>query len=219
VALNQLKTVAIKAFESNDPYDQTGSVLSNRGERAIEGIASSDQIAPAAKLIRRRVTRLAFGDIVGQVLQILVGGFEVPHDENEAAQWNFRYGRMLGVLPGSHKREIADDALIEITPNELLGMLSKFSVHIPMILKADTAILSNPEKLRSVAREIALLVKQSFPQSAPPLDVKLIPTNVATLGMRIFSDFVPEKQAIAALLWMNAREIPEVMEGLRRLTI
>jgi hypothetical protein len=98
-AAAQLKYVAKGGFEPNEPNDTSAPLLSERGERSIKKIASADKPGPLTRFFRRKIGRRVLTEILVQLMQAMVRGFETPkHDEGERESWIFRYGRLLGLF-------------------------------------------------------------------------------------------------------------------------
>ena len=110
--------------EPNEPGDDSPPILSDAIELLIGKIANLPQMG----LARRRLGPELLKEVLGVAASTAIGSFRRPeHDHDEVTIQERLIGRLLGVVPATHKKAIPPSTVLQVTGGLVIDNLEAMS--------------------------------------------------------------------------------------------
>jgi hypothetical protein len=204
--------------EPNEPGDDSPPILSDRIESLVDEISNLPTVPQRLSIARRRLRHENLRQLFGVVISTLIGSFQhQENDPDEAAITENILGRLLGVDAATNKAKIQITTALPITGEALVEQLQLMSPFISEIGSPEFLNQFSEADIGAARNELSFLFKlyvaarkaeaQAHAEKAP--DVELV--------VQLFRELKPWQHAIAILIWLAVRRVPEWSENLQML--
>jgi hypothetical protein len=119
-----LRDVQSISAEPNEPGDDGPPILSDEIEETISKITNVPVAPPQLGLARRRLGPELLKEMLGVAASTAIGSFKRPeYDPDEMEDQEWLMGRLLGVVPATHKATIPTSNILQTTGGLLIDNL------------------------------------------------------------------------------------------------